>query len=186
MTTNVLFIQGAGRGAHEEDRSIADELQRALGEGFRLQFPRMPGEDDPKLDTWKRAIALEAQHGRADIVVAHSAGAAMLADLLAEGRGDVDLPRVRAVFLLAPPYVGEEGWDFTGFNLDAQRDRPRELDLALSFYFGDDDETVPADHAALYRKVFPGAAFTRLSDCDHQFSEHVAHVARDVEAAAQP
>ena len=185
MTTNVLFIQGAGRGAHEEDRALADGLQRALGDDFRVLFPRMPGEDDPKPDTWKRAIALEAQHGKADIVVAHSAGGAMLADLLAEGRSDVDLPRVRAAFLLAPPYIGAEGWDFGGFHLDALRERPQELDLSLSFYFGDADDTVPADHAALYRKVFPHAAFKRLPECDHQFDGHVENMAREIEAVAR-
>ena len=183
MSTSVLVIQGAGPGAHDADRAIADELQRALGDGFRVAFPRMPGEPDPQVDVWQRAIAREARRGAADVVVAHSAGAAILADLLAQGRGPVDLPRARSAFLLAPPYIGQGGWELGGFHLDAQRADPPALGLALFLYFGEADTTVPVSHAALYGAIFPLAAFTRLAGCDHQFTGHVARLARDVEAA---
>jgi predicted alpha/beta hydrolase family esterase len=181
----VLVVQGAGRGAHEEDRAIADELQRALGPGFRIVFPRLPGEDDPQPDEWKRAIATEAASSRAAIIVAHSAGAAVVADLLAEGRADLDLPGVRAAFLLAPPYMGRGGWALSGFHFDAHRQQPTTLSLATFFYFGDADEVVPADHAACFKQVFPGATFRHIGECGHQFAGRLSPVAQDIEAAAR-
>lgn len=183
MSTAVLVIQGAGPGAHAADQILADQLRRALGGGFRVLFPALPDEDDPHPQAWKHVIAVEAQRHGAEAIVAHSAGAAMLADLLAQGRAERDLPDVRLVMLLAPPYVGEAGWTLGGFHLDAWRDRPTSLPLALSFYFGDADEIVPASHAALYRQVFPQAAFLRLAHCGHQFDGHMAQVARELSAA---
>jgi len=183
MSTSVLFIQGAGPGAHAADQALADELQRVLGSDFRVLFPLMPDEDDPHPQAWKHVIAVEAQRSGAEVLVAHSAGAAMLADLLAQGRSERDLPDVQAVMLLAPPYVGDGGWNLGGFHLDARRGNPPALPLALSFFFGDADDTVPAAHASLYYRVFPQAAFQRLPDCGHQFEGHIADVATDLLAA---
>ena len=113
MPISVLFIQGAGQDAHATGRAMADGLQRALGLPYKLTYPRMPGEYDPKPEAWKHTIALEAQACRADILVAHSMGAAIVADLLAGG-GDAVLPQVQTAFLLAPPYVGRAGWPLGG------------------------------------------------------------------------
>jgi hypothetical protein len=52
--------------------------------------------------------------------------------------------------------------------------------LPIHFYFGSEDETVPASHAALYEKVFPDAAVHRLPACDHQFTGRTPLVAKDV------
>lgn len=183
MSTPVLFIQGAGPGAHAADQCLADELQRALGSDFRVLFPPMPDEDDPHPQAWQHVIAVEAQRSGAEVIVAHSAGAAVLADLLVRDRAERDLPDVQAVMLLAPPYVGDGGWNLGGFHLDARRDDPPALPLALSFYFGDADDTVPAAHAGLYAQVFPRATFQRLPRCGHQFDGHIADVATDLLAA---
>ena len=177
MATSVLVIQGAGRGAHDADRAIADELQLALGGDFRVSFPHLPGEADPEPDAWRQAITQLAQDRKADVIVAHSVGAALVADMLAEGAA---LPGARAAALLAPPYVGSGGWDFGGYHFDAHRAHPPTLQLALSFYFGASDRTVPLDHAVLFKKVFPHASFTRLAGCDHQFAGHLPAVARGI------
>ena len=82
----LLFIQGASAGAHEADRVLSDALSRALGPAFRVLFPHMPHEDAPDNDVWKRRISTTLRQTRATFLVAHSAGAALVADLLAQGR----------------------------------------------------------------------------------------------------
>jgi hypothetical protein len=178
--TAVLFVQGAGEGAHDEDRLLADALGKELGQRFRVVFPRLPGEADPDKGPWQRAIAEEARRAGAAAVVAHSAGAAITADLLAEGRYGKELPPLRAVFLLAPPFIGPGGWDFEGFHFDHAASRQALDGVALHLYFGLADATVPPSHADLYRQVFPEAIFRSLPGCDHQFSGHLSTVAHDL------
>jgi hypothetical protein len=176
----VLFIQGAGPGAHDADCALADALGQALGKGFRIHFPRMPGEDDPDNDAWKRTIAAEARRTKAAIIVAHSAAGAITADMLAQGLHGADLPRLRGLFLLAPPFIGPGGWAFEGFHFDRPVNRKSLDGLPVHFYFGSSDMTVPPSHADLYADIFPDVTIHRLQGCDHQFTGHMPRVAQDI------
>ena len=180
----LLFIQGAGSGAHEADRVLSDALGQLLGPGFRVHFPRMPQEDAPDNDVWKRRISTSLQETRATSLVAHSAGAALVADMLAPGPPDA-LAALRGVFLLAPPYVGRGGWQLDGFHLDGAIDRDRLRALPLQLYFGLDDTTVPTTHAQLYAARFPDATVHRLPGCGHSFEGCLGRVAQDVRHLAR-
>jgi predicted alpha/beta hydrolase family esterase len=178
---DVLFIQGAGSGAHEADRVLSDAMGRALGTGFRLHFPRMPDEHAPDNDVWKRRISTSLRQSRATFLVAHSAGAALVADLLAAGPPG-ELASLAGVFLLAPPFVGRGGWPLDGFHLDGAVVRPAP---ALQLYFGSADQTVPPAHADRYAAVFPDATIHRVAGGDHQFGGYMARVANDLRALAR-
>jgi len=179
----LLFIQGAGSGAHEADRALSDALGAALGPGLRIHLPRMPDEHAPDNDVWKRAISTALGRTRATFLVAHSAGAATTADLLAAGPA-AELSALRGVFLLAPPFVGRGGWQLDGFHLDGPVDTARLRGLPpLHLYFGLDDSTVPPAHAELYAAAFPDATIRRLPGCGHQFEgSGLESVARDLRA----
>jgi hypothetical protein len=179
----LLFIQGASAGAHEADRVLSDALSRALGPGFRVHFPHMPHEDAPDNDVWKRRISTTLRQSRATFLVAHSAGAALVADLLAQGPPD-ELAGLHGVVLLAPPYIGRGGWPLDGFHLDDPADPARLRGLPLRLYFGLADTTVPPSHADRYAALFPDATIQRLPGCGHQFEGFMAEVARDVRSLA--
>jgi len=188
MTTpcvDLLFIQGAGDGAHEADRVLAGALGQALGSDFRVHFPRLPDEGAPDNDVWKQAISTALRRTRATFLVAHSAAGAVVADLLAQGGGGAaGLASLSAIVLLAPPFVGAGGWQLEGFHLD----RPSAADAAglppLHLYFGLADETVPPSHAELYGRLFKAAIVHRLPGCGHQFEGWAARLARDLRALA--
>lgn len=85
MTTCVLFIQGGGKGAHSEDALLADALKQALGPKYDVCFPRMPGESDPSVESWKQKISLELSHTSGKVIlVAHSVGGSILLRYLSE------------------------------------------------------------------------------------------------------
>lgn len=54
MRVKVLFVKGAGDGAYEADQKLATSLQRALGEGYDVIYPKMPNEKHLNISHGKR------------------------------------------------------------------------------------------------------------------------------------
>jgi predicted alpha/beta hydrolase family esterase len=178
MTTCVLFIQGGGEGAHAEDAKLADALQQALGPGYDLHFPRMPGEADPDATSWKRKIASGLSHLSGKVVlVGHSLGGAMLLKYLAEEK--VDAP-IASLFLLAAPAWDGDRWAFDDLRL------PDDIAAKLAriprvvFYHCRDDEVVPFAHLALHGARIPQAATCAIEHGGHQFGNDLSQLAADI------
>jgi predicted alpha/beta hydrolase family esterase len=165
--TTVVFIQGGGAGAYDEDASLVASLRRELGPSIRVDYPRMPDEDNPQADRWGPAIA-DAIEG-ADAVVGHSIGGYLL---LRAG-----IPEsVKVVALIAVPYPGGDAdWTFDGFDLPAELDLPGKVFL----YASDDDEIVPFAHRELWAAAIPGSA-VRTTTGGHQLGDDLQVVAQDI------
>jgi predicted alpha/beta hydrolase family esterase len=104
----VLFIQGGGAGAHDHwDDKLRDSLGRGLGDGYEVRYPRMPGEADPSYAGWSLAIRRELAVLADGAVVGHSVGGTILMGALAERPPE---RRLRAIVLIAAPFVGAGGW----------------------------------------------------------------------------
>jgi hypothetical protein len=53
LKRQVLFVQGAGKAAHEQwDSKLVESLRRELGQAFEIHYPRMPREDEPSYARW--------------------------------------------------------------------------------------------------------------------------------------
>jgi predicted alpha/beta hydrolase family esterase len=85
MATHILFLQGAGEGAHEADKLLASSLEKALGKEYEVHYPKILNDGDASYDQWKAHIIKELQP-LADpvILVGHSMGASILAKYLSE------------------------------------------------------------------------------------------------------
>jgi predicted alpha/beta hydrolase family esterase len=69
----ILFIQGGGAGAHEEDHTLVDSLRRALPCDYEIRYPQMPGEEDPDYELWKRRLGQElAELKTGALLIGHS------------------------------------------------------------------------------------------------------------------
>lgn len=176
MPRQILFIQGGGTGTHDEwDDKLVDSLRRELGEGFDVRYPRMPSEGDPTYPRWSAAIHRDlAQLGTGAIVVAHSAGAAILVGMLAERTPPRQLG---AVVLIAAPFVGQGGWpsDDVAFPSDLGARLPGGVPILV--FHGMLDETAPPSHADLYARAIPGAVVHKLPGRDHQLNNDLREVA---------
>lgn len=85
QSTPLLFIQGGGDGAHDDDARLVANLRRELGAGYEVRFPRMPNESETPYDLWSDVIASElARMGTGVILVGHSIGASVLIKWLTE------------------------------------------------------------------------------------------------------
>lgn len=166
----VVFIQGGGAGAHDEDARLAADLSERLG--HPVAFPLMPDEDEPDYERWKPALA-EAV-ASADIVVAHSIGGYLALRYLTE-----EHIAPAGLFVIAAPYPsGDPDWTFEGFVL------PDDFgswlaDVPTSLYASPDDDVVPHAHLALYAAAIPGS-IARETTGGHQLGENLSAVAADI------
>jgi predicted alpha/beta hydrolase family esterase len=179
MPISVLFIQGAGENVHDQwDNKLVDSLRRELGDSYVVHYPRMPNEADPSYAAWKPAIlkAVAALDNGA-ILVGHSVGGTLLLHTLANEHPNF---RPGALILIAPPFIGNDGWPSGDIPPRIGFDLPSGLPILL--YHGADDKEVPPDHANLYEKALPQAVVHRLPGRDHQLNNDLTGVANDIRA----
>lgn len=180
----VLFVQGGGEGAHKEDAALAESLERALGDTYRVYFPKMPDEADPKFASWTQKIASEVSSQDGEVLlVGHSLGGAALLKYLAEE--EVPKP-VAGLFLLAAPSWDANEWNFDDLKLPAHLDKTLAYIPRIYLYHSRDDAVVPFGHLALHSARLPRAIVRAVDRGGHQFGNDLSHVAKDIgsEAAA--
>lgn len=181
MTQHILFVQGAGSGAYDEDILLADSLQQNLGQHFDVHYPRMPNEDDAPYAQWRQLIDDELASIRGPVfVVGHSVGASVLAKWLSERQ---DERPIGGVFLAACPYWGGDGWRYDGYEeLELKPEFAARITsgLPISLYHCRDDEVVPFGHLALWARVLPQASVHVLETGGHQFNNDLSSVAQDI------
>jgi len=179
MTIQVLFIQGGGENVHDQwDDVLAESLERNLGSGYSVLYPRMPNEADPQYAAW-RATLLEQFNSLkdGDFVVGHSVGGTIVLRVLAE---QPRIPRLGGIFLIAPPFIGDGGWSIDDFAPLADLSEQLPGGIPLFFYHAKDDDTVPIAHVHLYAKAIPRAVVRILECGGHQLENDSSEVARDI------
>ena len=175
----VLFVQGAGEGVHDQwDNQLVDSLRGELGPAYEIRYPVMPNEGDPKYAAWKLALQTEfaaLQHGA--IVIGHSVGGTILIHVLAEQTPQANLG---AICLIAAPFIGTGGWNSD--DIEPRPDLAVRLprDVPFFVYHGRDDDTVPFAHVELYARVVPCAHMRRLAGRDHQLNNRLSEIATDI------
>jgi predicted alpha/beta hydrolase family esterase len=179
----ILFVQGAGAGAHDEwDDKLVASLERELGDGYIVRYPRMPREDDPSYTAWGPAIGREVA-GLDDgaVVVGHSVGGTLLMHSLTRQPSQWNLG---GIVLIAAPFVGAGGWPVEEFELLDDLGARLPQGTCVHVFHGLDDQTVPLLKAQLYARAVGQAQLHLLPGCDHQLNEDLAEVARVVESMA--
>jgi predicted alpha/beta hydrolase family esterase len=183
MRRQVLFIQGAGQGAYEEDKELVSSLRQALDPEYEVRYPAMPDEENAPYERWKHQIEAELASMRGPIMlVGHSVGASIIIKCMSE----IELNEpIAGICLIATPFWGGDGWRYEGYE---------ELALPKAFatklpkgariflYHCRDDEIVPFDHLALYAQVLPQATVRELDQGGHQLSNDLSVVAKDLKS----
>ncbi len=174
MTKQVLFIQGAGEGAYEEDGKLVKSLQDGLGSEYNVRYPKMPEDEDQGYEDWKGQILKElaALDGGA-ILVGHSVGSSMLLKYLSEEKIENS---IAGIFFIAAPYWGIGGWQMDEFKLDEDRASKLLQSTPIFFHHSHDDEIVPFTHLALHAEKFPQATIREFDGRGHQLNNDLSEV----------
>jgi predicted alpha/beta hydrolase family esterase len=179
----ILFIQGGGSGAHEEDEKLVASLRSALGALYEVRYPTMPQESDPDYKRWKEQIRKDLAAVEGDLIlVGHSLGGSFLLNYLSEVKPDVT---IAGLFLIATPYWGGDGWRYDGYEAVAlPEDFASKLPKGapIFFYHSRDDEIVPFAHLALYGRRLPQAVRREFHGRGHQLGNDLSEVAEDIKS----
>jgi predicted alpha/beta hydrolase family esterase len=177
LKRQVLFVHGAGGGAHEADSKLTASLQAELGAAWSVACPKMP-EKRPEYPLWRAKLARAcARSTAADVFVGHSFGGSLLLKYLSE---EPTPPPAAGIFIIAAPYWGAGGWSSDEFALseDFASKLPKQVRVFL--YHGRDDSEVPFAHLALYRQKLPQAHVRELAGRNHQLNDDLSETARDI------
>lgn len=181
MTKYILFIQGAGQGAYEEDKRLATSLRQALGPEYIVKYPALPDEDNASYEGWKQQIEKElAALPGAIVLIGHSVGASVVIKCLSQIDGKKP---IAGIFLIAAPFWGGDGWRYEGYEaLELPKGFAAKLpkDTPIFLYHCRDDEIVPFDHLRLYAQVLPQAIVREFNEGGHQVNNDLSEVARDI------
>lgn len=183
MTTQVLFVQGGGEGVHDRwDDKLVHSLQRELGHAYYVRYPHMPNEAEPRYSAWKAALLKELESLEdGSILVGHSIGGTVLLHVLAE---ESLILRPGALCLLAPAFIGDDGWPSDEIQSKASFSELVPSDTPVFLYHGDQDDIVPFAHMQMYAKAIPRATLRELRGRDHQFDNDLREVAADIRGIA--
>ncbi|MGA7614733.1 MAG: alpha/beta fold hydrolase [Thermoanaerobaculia bacterium] len=175
-TRQILFVQGGGKGVHDEwDQRLVESLRRELGPDCEIRYPRMPNEDDPNYASWKTALEREfAELGDGAILVGHSVGGTILLKVLTEHWSGRELG---AIVLIATPFVGDGGWPADDLQFPSDLGGHLPDGVPIHFFQGLDDGVVPPSHVELYARAVPQARVHRLPGRDHQLNDDLSEVA---------
>ncbi|NLE52993.1 MAG: hypothetical protein GX613_16470 [Chloroflexi bacterium] len=181
MTKHVLFIQGAGEGAYEDDKALAASLQDALGPEYEIHYPAMLNEEDAPYELWKQQIETElGAMPEPVMLVGHSVGASVVI----KGVGEMGIEKpIAGIFLIAGPFWGGDGWRYEGYEeLELPEGISARLPKGASIflYHCRDDEIVPFEHLALYAQILPQARVRELDEGGHQLDNDLSVVAEDI------
>lgn len=179
MASQILFIQGAGDGTHDAwDDKLVASLETELGRQYAVRYPRMPNEADPRYPIWKAELFRQFDELDDDaILVGHSVGGTFLIHALAEHR-----PKRKwgAVFLIAPPFLGDGGWPVDETDPVTNLTEELDADVPVFLYHGTADDEVPLGHMELYAQAIAHATTRVLADRDHQLNNDLSDIARDI------
>jgi len=172
----LLFVQGGGKGTHDEwDNKLVESLRQELGPDYEILYPRMPGEEDPSYAAWKTTLesAFETLQDGA-ILVGHSVGGTILVKVLTE---HASARKFGAIFLIAAPFVGDGGWSSDDLQFPSDLGARLPNGVPVHFYHGLADEVAPPSHLERYARAVPQARIHRLPDRDHQLNNELKEVA---------
>jgi uncharacterized protein len=188
MKTQILFIHGAGGGAHKADEKLVASLQDTLGPEYQIRYPAMKNEEEADHETWRKQIEQELTKIAGPVIlVGHSVGASTILKSLTEMKVRNTIP---GIFLIAAPFWGgDSGWTYEGYEalvLTKKLEAKLPPGARVFLYHSHDDETVPFTHLGLYAQLLPHATVRELDGRGHQLNDDLSEVASDIRKLKLP
>jgi predicted alpha/beta hydrolase family esterase len=153
-------------------------IDKKLGEHYEVLAPRMPNAQNAKYQEWKiwfeKIIPLLNDNL---ILIGHSLGGIFLAKYLAEENIS---KRIRAMFLIAAPFVAPNQTHLGDFTLPASLQKLINQGGDIFLYHSRDDEVVPFADCEKYQKALPQAHARLFTNRQHFNQVELPEIIEDI------
>lgn len=176
----LLFAHsGGGQGNPGEGSfDLVSYLKRELSSEYDIHFPIIDDPEAPTYKMWKKLFSAEFKKIKQPIIlVGHSLGGSMLLKYLSEERPQIT---ISALFLVATPLWGKNGWDVEEFVLQKNFESELKHITNVFLYQCKDDPVVPFKHLNFYKTVFPYSVVRVLNGTDHAFTNGLPELVDDI------
>ncbi|MEP6596143.1 MAG: alpha/beta hydrolase [Ginsengibacter sp.] len=157
-------------------------LRAELGDKFNVHYPIIEKPEEPTYAMWNKMLKTEFTKLKDSVIlIGHSLGGSMLLKFLSEEQIKLE---ITALFLIAAPWWGKEGWNVDEFVLKKNFVSTLPDIPLISFYHSKNDEIVPYQHLSFYRNLFPSAFIHEVKGKDHAFQKglpELVEVIKDIE-----
>ncbi|SDN09647.1 alpha/beta hydrolase [Kriegella aquimaris] len=176
----ILFAHSGGRqdGAGQGSSELVRYLKNELGNEFEIFYPIIDAPEAPTYQMWKNIFTKEFKKAnQPTILIGHSLGASMLLKFISEEKPNV---LISALYLVATPLWGKNGWDVDEFVLKDKFENELKQVNKIFLYHCKDDTIVPFKHLNFYKKTLPDATVRVLNGTDHAFANGLPELVDDI------
>ena len=178
----VLFAHSGGGqgGVGQGSFDFVAYLKNELGSQCEMLYPIIDDPEAPTYQMWKNLFTEEFKKAkRPTILIGHSLGASMLLKFISEEKPNV---LGSALYLVATPLWGKNGWDVDEFVLKDDFENQLKQLNKIFLYQCKDDTIVPFKHLDFYKKAMPDATVRVLKGTDHAFANGLPELVDDIKA----
>ncbi|GAA5225019.1 alpha/beta hydrolase [Membranihabitans marinus] len=176
----VLFAHsGGGQGdVGQGSFDLVKNLKNELGSQFEVLYPIIDAPEAPTYQMWNNLFAKELKKANQPIIlIGHSLGASMLLKFISEEKPNI---LISAMYLVATPLWGKNGWDVDDFALKDNFENELKQVNKIFLYHCKDDSIVPFKHLNFYKKAMPDATVRVLNGTDHAFAKGLPELVDDI------
>jgi predicted alpha/beta hydrolase family esterase len=185
MATPVLFIHSGGpQGHHEGSDDLVKHLRQGLHDDHVVLYPRMPDPENPEYELWK--LTLDRELSALDdevILIGHSLGASVLLKFLSE---ECCEKSIMGLFLVAPPFFGEPGWEVDEYELRPDFEVNLRRIPNIFLYHSRNDTVVPFNHLTQFADKLPQAVSRAFENRGHLFMSGLPELVDDIRNLSRP
>ena len=174
----LLFVHSAGSQEPQQgSNDFVGYLQRSLPQ-YQILYPIMPSPESPAYEAWKIALAKEIEAlDDNSLIAGHSLGGSVVLKYLSETRIK---KRIKALFFIATPYWGKEGWEVNEYILREGFASKLPPAAEIYLYYSMADDVVPISHMEAYSSELPNALVRKLSHYPHDFHTGLPELVDDI------
>ena len=178
----ILFAHSGGAQGNPGEGSfdLITSLSKQLSNGYQLQCPIIDDPEAPLYKMWKKLFSTEFKTIKQPVIlVGHSLGGSMLLKYLSEENPKIV---ISALFLVATPLWGKNGWNVEDFVLQENFEVKLKHITKVYLYHCKNDAIVPFRHLNFYKAAFPHSIIRVLNGTDHAFATGLPELVSDIEA----
>ena len=178
----IFFAHSGGAQGHPGEGSfdLVSSLKQQLSNEYDIHYPIIDDPEVPTYKMWKKLFSAEFKRIKQPVIlIGHSLGGSVLLKYLSEERPKI---AVSALFLVATPLWGKNGWEVEDFVLQEGFESELKHITKVYLYHCNKDAIVPFEHLSFYKAAFPHAIVRVLDGTDHAFATGLPELVADIQA----